>query len=248
MSDPSELDGLLIALGGTHLRNVWRAAGACSKCGGEVKPPYVDCYACGFVTADARPSASGFMIYAANGTTAGTLMHGYKAEQSLPEQQALIKLLAHRGFQHASCAEQIAGAPITHYATVPSTKARVRHPLAAWIAPFAPWPHLPLTHKAGANPKRQAAQADLFTTTACPPNAHVLVVDDTWTSGNKAFSASVTLRAAGANWVSVLCLARWVGFDFMQRPPDNASQLWRTISVQASYDLGVCPFTGAACP
>ena len=146
------------------------------------------------------------------------------------------------------CLERLVGSKVTHYSTIPSTKGRAQHPLRALIAPFTRWPEHELAHVVGVNALRQAAQRDLFSTDPCPPGAHVLIVDDTWTSGNKAFSAITTLRLAGAAKVSVLCIARWVGFNFIQRPPETVGGLWASLATKHSYSLDSCPFTGATCP
>jgi hypothetical protein len=43
---------------------------------------------------------------------------------------------------------------------------------------------------------------------------HVLVVEDTWVSGDKAQSAALTLKAAGATCVTILCVTRWLRYDW----------------------------------
>lgn len=71
---------------------------------------------------------------------------------------------------------------------------------------------------------------------------HVLVVDDTWVSGSKSQSAALTLRAAGARAVTILCVARWLSWTYQ---PDH-ERLIRAST--APYDALVCPVTGGACP
>ncbi|WP_139235274.1 ComF family protein [Actinopolyspora lacussalsi] len=70
---------------------------------------------------------------------------------------------------------------------------------------------------------------------------HVLLVDDTWTSGAKAQSAAVTLKEAGASHVTVLCAARWCRYDW-----ENHRSLFD--SRTEPYDAYVCPVTGGTCP
>jgi adenine/guanine phosphoribosyltransferase-like PRPP-binding protein len=43
-----------------------------------------------------------------------------------------------------------------------------------------------------------------------PPESHVLLIDDTWTTGGHAESAALALRKAGAAQVSALVVARWL--------------------------------------
>lgn len=249
MTDPSQLrpEDILHVLAGTYLRNVLRGQGACRHCGGWANPGYPTCYVCGHLSDARQPDAAGFLTYGADGTTAGTLMYGYKGIQATTEQQALVKLLAHRGLRHAGCAERIVGAHITHFSTVPSTRGRM-HPLTALIAPFMRWPYHPLTHNPSVVPQRQMVQDDLFTSQPLPAGAHVLLIDDTWTSGNKPLSGTAALRIAGAGHVTTLCLARWLGFDFVQRPTGPPVGLQIALSQQHVYDLALCPFTGASCP
>lgn len=249
MTDPGQLgpDGILQALAGTYLRNVLRSDGACQRCGGWANVGYATCFVCGHHVSGVQPDAAGFLIYGADGTTAATLMYGYKGEQATVQQQALVKLLIHRGLSHAACAERLVGCPITAYALVPSTRGR-KHPLPALVAPFVRWPRIDLVHNGVVAPLRQTVQEDLFKSSPLSAEAHVLLVDDTWTSGNKALSATAALREAGAAHVSFLCIARWLGFDFLKRPSSSPIGLQVPLLRQQVYDLNLCPFTGDGCP
>lgn len=71
---------------------------------------------------------------------------------------------------------------------------------------------------------------------------HVLIVDDTWVSGNKSQSAALALKAAGARAVTIICLARWLSPTFSV----EQDQFVRT--AVAPYDALTCPVTGGACP
>jgi hypothetical protein len=71
---------------------------------------------------------------------------------------------------------------------------------------------------------------------------HVLVVDDTWVSGDKGQSAALTLKAAGARAVTLVCVARWLSASYSI----EHEQLIRTAS--APYDALLCPVTGGQCP
>jgi hypothetical protein len=70
---------------------------------------------------------------------------------------------------------------------------------------------------------------------------HVLVVEDTWVSGDKAQSAALALKAAGATCVTILCVTRWLRYDW----PDHR-QLINTLV--EPYDAARCPVTGSSCP
>lgn len=47
---------------------------------------------------------------------------------------------------------------------------------------------------------------------------HVLLIEDTWTSGGNAQSAALALRRAGAASVTILALARWLN---PEEPPTS---------------------------
>lgn len=69
---------------------------------------------------------------------------------------------------------------------------------------------------------------------------HSLIVDDTWTTGSKAQSAALAARAAGAKYVTILCIARWCRYDW----PDHRALLDHCAS---PYDAFVCPVTRGPC-
>lgn len=69
---------------------------------------------------------------------------------------------------------------------------------------------------------------------------HVLVVDDTWTSGAKMQSAAMALKDAGARRVTALCVTRWTRWDWS----DHEAVL-RTLDTP--YDPLRCPVHGGIC-
>ncbi|MGJ7907882.1 hypothetical protein ACOQFL_15540 [Actinopolyspora sp. H202] len=69
---------------------------------------------------------------------------------------------------------------------------------------------------------------------------HVLLVEDTWTSGAKVQSAAVALREAGADHVTALCAARWCRHDW-------ESHRWLLDSRTEPYDAYVCPVSDDIC-
>lgn len=70
---------------------------------------------------------------------------------------------------------------------------------------------------------------------------HVLVVDDTWVSGSKAQSASLTLKAAGVAAVTIVCVGRWLSYRWDEHRP-------LIDSLRDPYDALRCPVTGGTCP
>ena len=70
---------------------------------------------------------------------------------------------------------------------------------------------------------------------------HVLVVDDTWVSGAKSQSAALALKDAGAARVTILCVTRWLRYDWADH-----RQLIDTLA--EPYNAMRCPVTGGGCP
>ena len=71
---------------------------------------------------------------------------------------------------------------------------------------------------------------------------HVLVLDDSWTTGSNAQSAALALRRAGASAVSVLVVGRWLSPRFGRTADFVAARL------AGGYDPYTCPVTGSRCP
>ncbi|WP_139182979.1 ComF family protein [Actinopolyspora xinjiangensis] len=70
---------------------------------------------------------------------------------------------------------------------------------------------------------------------------HVLLVDDTWTTGAKAQSAAVSLKEVGAAHVTALCAARWCRYEW-------ESHRLLLDRCTEPYDAYFCPVTGGTCP
>jgi hypothetical protein len=154
-----------------------------------------------------------------------------------------VSLLAVLGVSlHGRCAAGLAGPPVSHWAVVPSLPGKPgEHPLHKIVKAVAPGTELRLLASEKARRPR-ALSADHFQAeTSLPAGRHVLLLDDTWTTGGHAQSAALALKKAGASRVSVLVVARWVNPDFA----DNARFL-RKLSNQV-YDPALCPWTGAEC-
>jgi adenine/guanine phosphoribosyltransferase-like PRPP-binding protein len=71
---------------------------------------------------------------------------------------------------------------------------------------------------------------------------HILIVDDTWTSGSRAQSAALAVRRAGAHRVGVLVVGRWLDPDYAGTAP--------FLKALCSYDFDPRrgPVTGNSCP
>jgi hypothetical protein len=153
----------------------------------------------------------------------------------------LLLLLALDG--HTKCAGTLAGRPVTHWAIVPSLPAKpYDHPLRRLVIDRVPGTEVPLAAAANVSQPRTVNPDHFTCATRLPQGSHVLLIDDTWTTGGHAHSAVLALRKAGAKRVSVLVVARWLKEDY----GDNT----RFISELSTrdYDPRICPWMGAACP
>lgn len=228
-----------------QFRNTLRLPNAtCEVCTTPIASDYSVCYACsrqagifGLELAD----NVGIVTYARQGWQSGWMMHRYKDPSPLPEHTAPVQLLIVAGVHfHGRCAGRLAGSPITRWARVPSLHGRLTHPLADLVRPWAPWAEYLLTALNSASPRE--VRRDHFQGTEVLSGDHVLIVDDTWTTGAQLQSAALTLRAAGADHVSALALARWLVPSY---PP---TQQFIDQELATPYDPDICPWTGGACP
>jgi hypothetical protein len=111
---------------------------------------------------------------------------------------------------HGRCVWARAGATApSHVAVVPGGRGRPGiHPLRALLEPYLtlPWAGL------GIDPAEPVQARDLrpgrFRAAGPLSGAHVVLLDDTWTSGSSAQSAALALRLAGAKTVSAIILGR----------------------------------------
>jgi adenine/guanine phosphoribosyltransferase-like PRPP-binding protein len=96
--------------------------------------------------------------------------------------------------------------------------------------------------KSGPDPRSQIPNFTVHT--PIPAKAHVLVIDDTWTGGGHAQSAALALRAAGAQHVSILALARWLAVGW-----EATTSQWMTRHLSSiDYNPAICPWTRTHCP
>jgi len=70
---------------------------------------------------------------------------------------------------------------------------------------------------------------------------HVIVFDDTWTTGSSAQATAVAARRAGATEVTIMVIGRWVNGSWAP-----TSQLFST-SPPPQWRPDVCPVTGTLC-
>lgn len=206
--------------------------GVCVVCRGQVASDSERCAPCqahfdefGDRLADHTVLLAYAEAYRKNGfhQTVHDLMH-YKGKDGVPPSEALLAKLAAivraAGALHADCFRAVLGGgklwgavtfvPSLRYPSVDHPVSRLANSFKGSIAEWDPsWVFLQ-PQNMGA---KHAVTVDRF---LVPPDfraivegASVLVIDDTWTTGANVQSASLALKAAGAQSVTGLCLARW---------------------------------------
>jgi len=201
------------------------------------------------------------LAYGGHTPQSQTLLYGYKKEvlaigvgqKQYTQEQILILYLIHVALDiHRSCIEKSFG-PLTHYAVVPSTRGRADHPFpqlmelvcvevqklrhvaVGYVGPKSV-PGQQETRKLNSDWYSISASANIT-------GHHVLVIDDTWASGNRAQSVSWALKRAGASSVTVLTVARWLNSDWSAN-----RDFFDSAIIQPPYNPQVCPLTGGSCP
>lgn len=250
--DPAQrIIGTLVSLAGGYLRNTVYVPGkTCPVCLTTINAGYSYCRACDShrsqVPTKRTADHVGFLTYAIEGRQSHYLMRLYKASSTVDtqEQRGIVGLLAVAGiYLHIQCLARVAGMAVTHWTAVPSLPAKPgEHPLHQILAPImANVPEIPLTAAAKVADTRSFRHDHFQARHKVPSGSHVLVIDDTWTSGGHAQSAGLSVRMAGAEKVSILSLARY----FKESYGDNAKFMSENLT--SDYDPMKCPWSTAGC-
>ncbi|WP_188830536.1 phosphoribosyltransferase [Nocardia camponoti] len=190
------------------------------------------------------------LTYGIAGSQSGLMMRQYKDDSSaaVRERHALILswLLAVGINLHQRCISRLVGQPITQMLTIPSSGGRQGvHPFFRIASELKAVTASPALSRTGIPVGSREVTIDRF---AIEPESsrfdgqHVLLLDDTWTTGSRTQSAVLRLRAAGAEHVSVMVGARWIEPKYADNSAFIASRL------TADYDPHICPVTGGVCP
>ena len=177
-------------------------------------------------------------------------MRAYK-QPGAPSEKArddLALMVVAASYIHGRCVGAASPAPWNAVTFIPSvTRPGPTHPvadLARRVYGLAPDRRFLLDLGPTATDPSRSVRRDTFRVSeqwsAHVRGAHVLVVDDTWTTGSKAQSAALAVRAAGAAFVTVLCVARWCRYDW----PDHRALL---ALCPEPYDASICPVTRGLC-
>jgi hypothetical protein len=241
----------LVATSGGFLRNPITDR-TCARCFTPVSIGQL-CAKCAYHQAIGRgPDLLGIMTYAgylSPISQSGHAMRGYKnptIPRSGPWQT--VVLLSALGLQgHSHCPGKLLGAPVTAWATVPSLPPKPQphglNEIARGLT-RAPQSEIVLLGSQSVADPRAVNVTHFSVVAGNPQGRHVLLIDDTWTSGGHVTSATLALRAAGATHVSALVLARWLALGW-----EATTERWAKDHLTLpDYQADVCPWTQGPCP
>lgn len=186
------------------------------------------------------------LVYGIGGQQSGRVLRGYKDAanpQVRTDHTTVMRCTLHVGLGlHQHCIEEKAGQKAM-VLIVPSGHASRHHQDLAlsddWLGMMSGVNAAPSDHVTVA--------ADKF---AMRPGVdvagrHVLLIDDTWSTGTSARSAALTVREAGAVKVSVLAVGRWASPEYTGDWPDGVTPQYRNtgefLAKLPKYDPHVCP-------
>lgn len=235
----NELRGFIVTAGSAYLRNVrWTPGVTCRTCAGIPSAGYDQCYKCAGHGSQGAADTLGFVTYGWNGGQAGHVMYAYKARGATTH--ALVSaVLTYATVAHWSCVARMSGSTPDAWTYVPSLSGRQgEHPLAGIARRFmgsVPYTQIKANTVSDSprayNPSHYRAD---------PVTGHVLLLDDTWTSGGHFQSAAAALKQAGADRVTGLVMARWL------EPAWGGTKQFIE-SLVDDFDPDVCPYTGSRC-
>jgi len=243
------LRSALVRRAGGYLQNVVRVDGVtCAVCATFVVNGYTRCWQCkrhyeayGGQLADLAVP----LTYGVYGRQSGHLMHAYKSERPGETQRDFDLLLLSGLVHHSKCVELVVGKAVSARVAVPSLSGRWGvHPLVALTnSRDITKPGLFLQPAPAARTQRAVVRG-MFTINDPRQirGRHIMVIDDTWTTGGNAQSAALALRDAGASHVSVLVAARWLRLD---NPPIAEAAKRHLVG---DFRPLHCPVTGGCCP
>lgn len=231
----------IIRSGSAFLRNArWVPGVTCPTCAGILNPGFSECRPCAERAGSPLLADNlGFLTYGWDGGQAGRVMYAYKANGAT-SYQLISSILGYAVVAHWDCIARHAGGHPDGWAYVPSLSGRQGvHPLAQIALQFmGSVPNVPIIANQVADGVRtfNAAHFTVQPTTA----RHVLLLDDTWTTGGHLQSASAALKVAGVEQVTGLAVARWLD-------PDWSTTKTFMADLTIDFDPALCPYTGLPC-
>lgn len=217
---------------------------SCPRCMGIPKPGFQSCYPCEFEYPGVASDRVGILAYGVSGHQSGAVMRAYKASNPGTTAVETVQfMLAYALVGHRACLADPIHGPPTLWATVPSVPARTGiHPLHV-LAHRVLGSRMPMAGLSAAptpsGPARSFTPGNYVASGVA--GHHVLLVEDTWTTGAHVESAAAALKYAGAKAVTTLVVARWMD--------PNRPNTWPFLvaNAQSPYDPDICPISGAHC-
>ena len=217
-----EIETRLVAEMGGYLRNTVRETQVtCQICATPVGPRYDLCRRCDQDRYRFCEELADLVVpvcYGIKGEQSGFQMYSYE-DLVTPDPRSRIRLsmllLSTLGL-HGDCLEDALNQEVDRWAIVPSTRPDRpgEHPLrvvARQTGLDRRFPEIELAPRSDVLLDERVTSASRFAVTAGNVQGrHVLLIEDTWTSGTKCQSAALTLRHAGAATVTILAVARWL--------------------------------------
>lgn len=196
-------------------------ADVCRVCHSMTGPGYPTCYQCQEATwalGPATADVTAFVSMAPRGEQMARELLSYKdiRLQTLQRNRMVTGLAAVLFTwlgRHEHCLAQPVGLDrFDILTTVPSTSGRADHPLrrvVSGVVSGSDRRHQDLLEVRRTDLDQRAQAEDRYAPTRDVAGQAVLVIDDTWTTGAHAQSASAALKTAGARAVGVLAIGRW---------------------------------------
>jgi len=235
-SPPRTVDDFAAPYANFLVRVPAAGTGVCKVCHSIVSGFDVcyQCYQARSVIGSAMADVAAFVSMAPTGEQFARELYTYKNPSvgSLDRQLKTVGLAAvlwkWLGL-HEACMTRRIGlpSPFDLVTTVPSTSGRPAHPLRTVVAGIVVGSdsrHADLLAIARTDLEQRAQAPDRYRATAGLWGKSVLVIDDTWTTGAHAQSASAALKAVGAAKVGVLAIGRW--FDRTWNPGAANGESW----------------------
>lgn len=250
------LDTLIVREYGSYLHNVRPgASGLCPICAAPVSEGYTRCWPCSQAGPPGLIGRSrlfadriAFMTYAVERGQAYSVLRGYK----MPAVQDRYWTAAATWVvwflnRHATCAHHLAGRSNGGWmwATVPSVRSgrSGEHPLHrivghVWGADHA---EARLSRVEGTQGQGRGYDPSKFIAEPVPSGSHVILIDDSWTTGSNVQSAATALKAAGADQVSAMVLGRLLRDDW-----EPTREFIANGGLRSPFDPSACPWAGVS--
>jgi adenine/guanine phosphoribosyltransferase-like PRPP-binding protein len=217
--------------------------GVCVICRGCRRPDFSTCYSCARVTGQVRRPChrviplSLYTIPSGLHATLRRYKDGETGDQRRQHAALVVSLLARFLFDHGDCLRNCRAGGWDVITTVPSTDRPGPHPLQGALA-LVPWlaaQHQETLVRGTGSMSHNVASDHGFAALRDVRGSRVLVVDDTFTTGARAQSASSALQLAGARVTAIVPIGRVID----PTCSEHSRAYWTSRSRQA-FDFGRC--------